>query len=82
MRLIDADELIKGGWRLERHGQSNELIGIKSLADIPTAYNMDNVIEQLEDNRMWKELLIYDLSFREREIVKKAIEIVKKGGMK
>lgn len=36
MRLVDADELIKQGWRLERHGQSNELVGVMSIADVPT----------------------------------------------
>ena len=36
VRLIDAAPLIADGWVLERHGISNRLIGIKSLADVPT----------------------------------------------
>ena len=36
MRLIDADKLIEEGWILERHGESNKLIGVKSIADVPT----------------------------------------------
>ena len=35
-RLIDADKLIEEGWILERHGESNKLIGVKSIADVPT----------------------------------------------
>lgn len=38
---------------------------------------MDKIVERLEDNKMWSELLIYSLTHREREIIKKAIEIVK-----
>lgn len=47
-RLIDADKLIEQGWRLERHGQANELIGIKSIADVPTAYDVDKVMEEVK----------------------------------
>lgn len=36
MRLIDADKLIKEGWILARHGESNRLLGVKSIADVPT----------------------------------------------
>ena len=78
MRLIDVDKLFKTLNKLE----------IPFYADInnviysqPTAYNVDKVIEQLEDYKMWKELLIYDLDFRERQIIKKAIDLVKAGGI-
>lgn len=47
MRLIDADELVRKGWVLTRHGVSNCLIGIKSIADVPTAFDPDDVMEQL-----------------------------------
>ena len=50
------------------------------IKEQPTAYNVDKVVEQLEDYKMWKELLIYDLDFRERQIIKRALEIVKRGG--
>ena len=36
MRLIDADKLIKDGWVLTKHGESNAVTGIKSIADVPT----------------------------------------------
>ena len=51
------------------------------IKEQPTAYNVDKVVEQLEDYKMWKELLIYDLDFRERQIIKRALEIVKRGGI-
>lgn len=35
-RLIDANELIKDGWILERHGQSNCVLSVMSIADVPT----------------------------------------------
>lgn len=41
---------------------------------------MDRIMERLEDNKIWSELLIYSLTHREREIIKKAIEIVKEEG--
>lgn len=41
---------------------------------------MDRIVERLEDNKMWSELMIYSLTHREREIIKRAIEIVKKEG--
>lgn len=49
MRLIDADELIKQGWVLTRHGVSNCLIGVKSIADVPTAFDIDVVLNQLNE---------------------------------
>ena len=51
------------------------------VEDMPTEYDIDKVVEQLDDYKMWKELLIYDLNFRERQILKKAIDIVKAGGV-
>ena len=36
MRLIDADKLIEDGWVLTKHGASNTVTGIKSIADVPT----------------------------------------------
>jgi hypothetical protein len=37
MRYIDADKLIANGWVLERHGTSNKLLQVMSIADVPTA---------------------------------------------
>ena len=50
MRLIDADKLIKAGWHLERSGRSNRTLGVMSIADVPTAYDPEKVVEQLEEN--------------------------------
>lgn len=36
MRPIDADKLIEQGYVLEKHGKTGEVLGIKSLADVPT----------------------------------------------
>jgi hypothetical protein len=36
-RYIDADILIKNGWRLERHAPSGAVIVEMSIADVPTA---------------------------------------------
>lgn len=86
MRLIDADELIREGWRLERHGQSNELIGIKSIADVPTAYDVGKVVEQLEilsdiaDDDMAVELNHPQYYDGLGDGFTKAIEIVRNGG--
>ena len=41
---------------------------------------MDKVVEQLEDYQMWKELLIYDITYREKEIINRAIDIIRAGG--
>ena len=53
---------------------------IKAFED-SKPYDPDKVVEQLEDCSMWKELLVYEMTPREREIVKRAIEIVKGGGV-
>ena len=78
MRLVDVDKLFKTLNKLEIpfYADINNVINSQ-----PTAYNVDKVVEQLEDYKMWKELLIYDLDFRERQIIKRALEIVKRGGI-
>ena len=82
-RLIDADKLLddmKNKWDMQ---DLYLPIHFKELLidAQPTAFDVDKVVEQLEDYKMWKELLIYDLNFRERQILKKAIDIVKAGGI-
>lgn len=83
MRLIDADKLIRDGWRLERHGQSNELVGVKSLADVPTAFDLGGVVEQLEKEIEWAKCHGNDKAFRQGRIsgLKTAIRLVKAGGV-
>lgn len=46
MRLVDADKLIAEGWHLERSGRSNRTIATMSLADVPTAYDVDSLLEE------------------------------------
>ena len=51
------------------------------VEDMKTAFDVEKVVSELEDYEMWKELQIYDLHFRERQIIKRALEIVKVGGI-
>lgn len=57
----------------------------KMIEEQPTAYDVGKVLErivkQLEDMRAWKEFMTYDLTAREREIINRAIEIVKASGV-
>ena len=46
MRLIDADKLIKDGWVLTKHGESNTVTDIKSIADVPTEREFDALYEE------------------------------------
>lgn len=76
-RLIDEDELIKG--RVE-----NDPVVIAAKC-APTAYDVDKVVEQLEDR---KSLMMETLKISEADIdrgriygMDKAIEIVKGGGV-
>lgn len=46
MRLIDADQLIKEGYVLTKHGTSNCVITTKSIADVPTALDVNIIAEQ------------------------------------
>lgn len=94
-RLIDADKLLDDMKKeLEKAVNDENLdkdecmviltsaIALKDFVNRqPTAFDVDKVVEQLKDYKMWKELLIYDLNFRERQILKKAIDIVKAGGV-
>ena len=50
------------------------------LADQPVAYDLEAVLNKLNDYAMWKEFMIYPLNYRERMILKKVVEIVKRGG--
>lgn len=88
-RMIDEGELVKV---LKERATNEAICGYMTAYDVtnsiidevkeqPTAYDPDKVVEQLEDCSMWKELLVYEMTPREREIVKRAIEIVKGGGV-
>ena len=86
-RLIDADKTLEETRRDRDYAEKNGFMDmyherqalIERIEAQPTAYDPDKVVEQLEDYNMWRELLIYELTHREREIIKRAIEIVKGG---
>jgi ribulose 1,5-bisphosphate carboxylase large subunit-like protein len=85
MRLIDADALIEDlHHAIEGHidlTKDYEYLGIDDyIRSMPTAYDVEKVILELEDNQMWKDYMIYELTHREYSILKKAIDIVKAGG--
>lgn len=80
-RLIYADKLKTD---LEKAISKNEdmdclvFLCAASVIDAqPTAYDPDKVVEQLEDYNMWREFLIYELTYRERQIIKRVTDIVK-----
>ena len=80
MRLIDADKLLN---KIDAYmcGSQDVMFVKELIKEQPTAFDVEKVVSELEDYKMWKELLIYDLDFRERQIIKKAIEIAKEGGV-
>lgn len=79
-RLIDADKLIEDVLNSMPTGSARGVFRA-FIEEQPTAFDVKKVASELEDYKMWKELLIYDLDFRERQIIKKAIEIAKAGGI-
>ena len=95
-RLIDADALLEqynlkdvtkyGNKDAEQQAHSYSTMMLYEIADIiedaPTAYDMDKVVEQLEDYGN-EEMCYYKNTPYEKcieECVHKAIEIVKRGG--
>lgn len=85
MRLICADKLIEQGYILERHGESNKLLCSKSIADIPTAYDVEAVVKQIEDfvecNDEFSKTF-YQGRGCKACAYKEIIEIVRNGGVK
>lgn len=85
MRLIDADQLIKDGWHLVRSGRSNRTLGRMSIADVPTAYDLEGKLQRLEAKV--KEIndfnsITYEADIfvdTRREALLEAIEILKEG---
>ena len=77
IQIIRSQGLYGSGYSDEE--RENNVIDM--LESVPTAYNVDKVVKELEDYQMWKGFMIYDLTHREREIIRKAIEIVKGGGV-
>ena len=79
MRLIDADEF--KGKVISSHTGSG-VIKLIAIDDVPTVYDVDKVVEQLEDYGN-EEMDYYRNTPYEKcieECVHKAIEIVERGG--
>lgn len=83
MRLIDADKLmgelhesLKGDCDLRK---DYEFMGIDEfIENQPTAYNVDKVVEQLEDK---KKVCLENYECLSAQILRQAIVIVKAGGI-
>ena len=80
MRLIDLDKLFKTLNKLEIPFYADINNAINSQ---PTAYNVDKVVEQLEEQKMWYETHGVNKDMNKGIIgaTCKAIEIVKRGGL-
>ena len=79
MRLIDVDKLFKTLNKLEIPFYADINNAINSQ---PTAYNVDKVVEQLEELKEWEDVdgkAYYTMS--EKQVINKAIEIIRKGGI-
>ena len=83
--LIERLKKYKSEWKLAEPFHEGIASGLKIAIEVTekelVAYDVDKVVKELEDYQMWKGFMIYDLTHREREIIRKAIEIVK-GGVK
>lgn len=84
MRLIDADELVK------RFSDSKCGKNLKTMVDTqPTAYNVDQVVEEIEKIRMVCYLTMgntgnecYDTAYIEIcKVIEQIEKIVKRGGL-
>ena len=79
MNLIDVDKLFKTLNKLEIpfYADINNVINSQ-----PTAFDVDKVVEQLEELREWEDVdgkAYYTMS--EKQVINKAIKIVERGGL-
>ena len=85
MRLIDADELINQGYEIVVDGLQYDTCNKSiDIDDIPTAYSVDKVVEELELIRAKKTCNKEKCDTKEICricVVDDAIEIVKQGGV-
>lgn len=93
MRLIDADALKEYCMRASKSDDDFRRVSLATLASVidaqPTAYDADKVVEQLEklreldacdfDNCPVEDIHCYDCT--QKRMAKRAIEIVKGGGV-
>lgn len=84
MRLIDADAFKKqiAGMTIANNYPSNKALALCKLIDSqPTAYDVDKVVEQLENERkFWENAYDSDLGKEKARSYEHAIEIIKGGG--
>lgn len=82
MRLIDADELIKyiKIWEIGTSISSDQKEFINCVNDQPTTFDVDKVMEQLEDRSTLARPVGWSKTY-EIIMLKDAIEIVKGGGV-
>ena len=86
-RLIDAVKLIEEinnlGLRLYDTLTLKGLsIALETIKEQPTAFDVDKVVEQLEELKEWEDVdgkAYYTMS--EKQVINKAIKIVKAGGI-
>ena len=107
-RLIDADLLIERIYKNTQIGHYGEFMDgsevaythneiVKAIEEQPTAFDTENVFEQLENEKeryekdrawwsehSWKDSCVYnecDMNGRKSDCFQEAIDIVKKGGV-
>ena len=85
MRLIDADDFAESLISCTGLGRRSFEAVLNALKEQPTAYDVDKVMEQLEEGeefyRKQYEKYLEDEDFGNWEAYKDAIEIVRKGGV-
>lgn len=83
MRLINADELIKyiKIWEIGTSISSDQKEFINFVNEQPTAFDVDKVVEQLENRSALEKPVGWSKAY-EIIMLKDAIEIVKGGGVK
>lgn len=75
MRLIDADKIVNYQVTAD-DGKRYVLLPVEKLSDIPTAYDVEKVVEELERKKA-----LYDINFQgwSASKIQDAIDIVKRG---
>lgn len=86
MRLIDADKIIDLFEEIKKENSSlltiSYIIGFQSVIYAqPTAYDVDKVLKQLEDEKSHMSLFDDELEEIYKSAIDDAIEIVKASGM-
>ena len=75
-RLIDADKIKPEDF----YDRVDIYECMEVINEQPTVYDVEAVLAELNNLAMWREVLIYPLDYRERTILDKVEEIVKRGG--